>query len=1493
MGFRKASWLPTCECVGAYAVRARSYPAMVHYETSGELKSAIKLGFFKSINQFISMTTGSIFKCSILLVLSTIGIVQCVTVLGPRVLRPHSLYRISIAGGSRAHSLYVAVEGKKSTGEQFSQGREVQIPAATSKLINIGINDPGPGHYKLIARSTSGPQFSSSAVLVYQPRSFCIFVQTDKRVYQPTETIHFRVIALDKYLLPLSNAVDINILDTAGSPVRQWAGVPLDRGVFSGELMLADEPALGQWTIQVEVRGQRYSKQIMIADYVLPKFQMEMKIPNEVLFSEGGFNINVTAKHFNGLPVVGELTISAYAVFFSNLLQPVFSTPARKVIDFKGDATISYSLKTDLDLAEDAARPLVVEAVLEEKDTLIKQNITSRILLLRTPYRLKITSPEYFKPRLPYNVQIELVNSTGHTLDVSESISVERLWDDGAPVNITTLSLNRGSAVYSFTPDVAHTNSTLNIVVKYKEVSERVVNVQKSISPGGQYLSLEVLSRNTAVGDNIKAKLTATEPMDIVHYLVIGRGDIVIAKTLELSPAARNVDITVGVTSAMAPGCTLLAWYPRLDPADALLSAAIYIPNDKLLQNQVTITPVPSGASIFRPNGLVEFKVSSEAGSQAALLGTDMKAITSGLGDALGNGLDMHTVEREVESFLGLKHSMFKNEDTLPGMGFDLGGRKASDVFQNAGVVLLTDGLVDTSTPSDTSPMVLETGTRAPTAGPYAFSRLPPPPSPRFYLTASPRNTWMFANVSVGNDGRGTREGWSPAISGNWSIGAFAIHPTLGLGIAPPQQFTTSVPLAITAELPETLQKGEALAAVITLKSSLTVDTNIEVTFHNSDQYFEFEPLENTVESTKKIELYRRLRLSVPALGSVSAAFLVSTARVGVAPVIIEATGNGVSASLFRTITVKDGYDEEVWSWSLLDARRGVARANVTLSPAPGTKVAAVSLEAAGDLLANSFRALKAPTTVAADATYALRPLARACILLDYLQVTEQDDEITISKEARAQASFGYQRLMAFRKSDGSFSQESSDDAASDVWMTATAARWLSRAARYVEVTPDAATTAARWLANAQATDGSWSPPSPSQRNAPAAQATLPLTAHALLAFLDTKGSEISYKNAINKAVDYVARHITDDLDAYTLAIITSALTAARHPQAQRALQLMEKYANTTDSTLFWSRKLPGSEWRNPWLKGNSLEASTAAWGMRAMLNTRLVEEAVPVARYLLQTLGPRDQDPDVLDALAQFSEAIKTSTKLRISVNVTGFEEPRQFNIDTDNALIIQTQLIRNMRSASTTTEGRGIAVVGLTAIGSTNVTAAWPRYTLDPRVDQVSTKDRLQLSICVGFVPSGNETESGLTLLTVQLPSGYLADINTITELTSARHVVGARLSSGGSRVYAWLRAELRERCATLAAPRAMFVARQRPGWATLIDLYDSSHRARMFFRAIPSSACDVCRDWSSCSRACGNVASQRAPDTTTQSPNSATNIKHTLTTILLMIIVLLQFL
>lgn len=69
--------------------------------------------------------------------------------------------------------------------------------------------------------------------------------------------------------------------------------------------------------------------------------------------------------------------------------------------------------------------------------------------------------------------------------------------------------------------------------IKYKNVTERVVNVQRSEYSSGQFLTIEITSQPGA--EEMNARITATERMDLLHYIVIGRGDILLAKTLEVN----------------------------------------------------------------------------------------------------------------------------------------------------------------------------------------------------------------------------------------------------------------------------------------------------------------------------------------------------------------------------------------------------------------------------------------------------------------------------------------------------------------------------------------------------------------------------------------------------------------------------------------------------------------------------------------------------------------------------------------------------------------------------------------------------------------------------------------------------------------------------------------------------------------------------------------------------------------------------------------------
>ena len=102
-----------------------------------------------------------------------------------------------------------------------------------------------------------------------------MFIQTDKAIYKPGNTVQFRVIVLSPQLKPaVTGGIDISLRDGAGNLIRDWARVFTTRGVWAASVDVADKPVLGNWNITVDVNGQLFSKSFQVAEYVLPKFQV-------------------------------------------------------------------------------------------------------------------------------------------------------------------------------------------------------------------------------------------------------------------------------------------------------------------------------------------------------------------------------------------------------------------------------------------------------------------------------------------------------------------------------------------------------------------------------------------------------------------------------------------------------------------------------------------------------------------------------------------------------------------------------------------------------------------------------------------------------------------------------------------------------------------------------------------------------------------------------------------------------------------------------------------------------------------------------------------------------------------------------------------------------------------------------------------------------------------------------------------------------------------
>lgn len=150
------------------------------------------------------------------------------------------------------------------------------------------------GTYNLTVKGTGGLDFENTTQLEYSAKSSALFIQTDKPIYKPGELVQFRVLLLDRSLRPKgAGPIDVIAKDSQGNIIKQWRNQVVQRGLFASELQLSTQPNLGDWTLEVQYKSQKESQQFTINEYVLPKFNVEIQMPEHGTFNESKITVRI------------------------------------------------------------------------------------------------------------------------------------------------------------------------------------------------------------------------------------------------------------------------------------------------------------------------------------------------------------------------------------------------------------------------------------------------------------------------------------------------------------------------------------------------------------------------------------------------------------------------------------------------------------------------------------------------------------------------------------------------------------------------------------------------------------------------------------------------------------------------------------------------------------------------------------------------------------------------------------------------------------------------------------------------------------------------------------------------------------------------------------------------------------------------------------------------------------------------------------------------
>ncbi|XP_055375533.1 thioester-containing protein 1 allele R1 [Condylostylus longicornis] len=1417
------------------------------------------------------MTKSLIFSSLILQIFHQCYCQGLYSILAPSTIRPNSEYHVAVN---------VYRNGEPATiklgiiSPNYSNFKTVEVRPFFSELVQFDLPDIKEDNYKLTAEGISGLTFTNETNLLYDSKQLSVLVQTDKAIYKPGDIIRFRILILDENLRPAKNygEVTAEMRDSQGNLIRTWNDIRLTNSIYKDEIQLTgDFPALGEWTINVIVMKETHVKTFEVDEYIVPKYKISIETAKHTFYKDGKITAIIRAKEHFGKSIKGEVTVAIYPKFYQSLQPFILGLITRKVVPLDGKAYIEFDIKDELNFKEDYRRDILLEATVEEQYTGRKQNTSTVVSLYRDRYSIEaVRIPKYYVPNVPFDILIKVSQQDGTPIQDPANLVSAYYTDSPSSEelkNKTEVKLNNfGMATLQFVIPDTETADQQAIIVKYLDVTSEVGTIERKQSRSENFIQAEILNEKPTVNQEVNIVVRSNELMKYFMYQIVGRGDIITSRTINVDNSNYH-SFKFLATFAMVPKANLIVSY--VDSTGELIFDEQVIDFGDDLWNFVHIE-APEKSS---PGQEVDITITTKPYSYIMLTAVDQSAVdircceNDITKDMINDELSKYDADTEMTNRGSPGHDsgliILTNSDYF---AIKSDSTKAPPTTLN---VVESDEKLTKKT--DIGPAhTFDVNTKPPLAGPYAFSRIPKPfwNRPRVHVMGDVMDTWLFMNISSGNDGRVTVQQKLPNSMNSWMVTAFSVDPITGLGIP---KNTRSIEyfrsFYITTELPYSIKKGEIISIPFVVFNNQNKEIETEVTLYNVAREFDIVQISNELEpNTSTVELYSRQSLRIPANSAQSVSFMIQTKRIG--PVMIKATANTpLSGDTIEKILMvePEGTPIMVTRGILLDLRSGKPiKENITIgipkNAIPDSSYIEVSV--VGDLLAS---AIKSPEKLLdkpdGSGEQNMAKFMPNLMVLHYLQKANYGRP-EIEMKAIKYLELGYQRQLFYRHSDGSFSEfGSATDKVGSTWLTAYVARAFKQAESYIEIDHTIVSRALQYLAKIQAPDGRF--PELGDVTIRFEDDGISLTAFTLLAFLENSNNIPEHRNVISNAINYLVKSLSTTNDVYPLAISAYALSVANHNTKNLVVQRLDSLATYEGDKKWWSKPYPVSEKKSPWYNSTrSINNEITAYAALALLENNYISNAIPVLKWLVDQrtkMGSfvSSQDTVVgLQALIKFSERVPD-----IQPNVQVTFEPNdgsetRISVNNGNALVLQTtQLPNNIKNVTVKASGSGLALAQVSYKYNTNITGAWPRFSLDPQVNRISHANYLHLSICASFVSvPGENNRSNMAIMEVNLPSGFTVDLDTLPSLEANERIkkVETRMRNTVVVIYFDYLGR-REICPTLDAYKTYKVTKHRPVPVIIYDVYDSARKARMFYRAPKSTLCDIC-EGSSCGKSCG---------------------------------------
>ncbi|XP_051954493.1 CD109 antigen [Xyrauchen texanus] len=1315
--------------------------------------------------------------------------------------------------------------------------------------------------------------FSNSTMLLFSPKCMSIFIQTDKSNYKPGQVVKIRVVSVTPDGKPYNGKIDIFIRDPKVNMIRQWLSAQGVLGVVSKELILSQNPPLGQWKIVAGINEVVQERQFNVDYYVLPKFEVKLDVPS-VLHHEDTLMGTVTAKYLYGKPVSGTMNIS----YLYGLHGLDIHHKQEESIHGSADITFYvpniYKRSLDYPYLYDGSGPgeyIDITVNVTEHATGLTYNSSTRVTIVRNKYNLEFQQhAQMIKPSMTFTAQLKLSTYDDRPLTVEDQSRSVRLavtqhkfspwtwrWDEQGSLEPRMLNTTPASSffapiynvpveemqlpvtadgVMTFQVHLSENVATLDIEAQFEDSVKRLQLYCSYSSPSKSYIQLHRDSE-PQVGEPLYLTVESNVHLTKFYYLVMSRGQVVDAGTLE-SPS-----FSLSTDHSWTPSACVLVYYTL--PDGEIVNDALQVTFMQVLRNTVSLSWSQERAEPADSVSLSVFV--SEPGSLVGILVVDKGTLDS----KTDNGI---TEKMVLEEFMAYSSALTQT---------DFSGMKLGDpysIFMTCGVTVLTDARLNQET----------------------NQLIPTFPGEGLFLTQqenggfpNPRErkhfpeTWIWMDANMSDSTSASFLFTVPDSLTSWVAFGIVMSENLGLGISAPVELTVFKDFFLSLNLPAFLIRGELLLLEVNLFNYIDVDLEALVVVAESEM-FEFVAADN-----EEMYLAHVRKVSVLGQNVTSILFPIRATALGEIPISVKATSIYSSDFVYQTLLVKPEGMEQSFTQTLfleyLLKERTLSRAMEFSFPADvvsGSQRATVY--AVGDILGPSMGNLDSLIQMPYGCgEQNMIHFAPNIYVLQYLRSTGQAEEQTRSR-AMSYVMQAYERELSYQRFDGSFSAFGDSDYSGSTWLSAFVLRCFLQAQSFLSIDPMVMQRTADWLVTQQKPDGSFREPGQVIHTElqGGLDGSVSLTAYVLIALLEDAEYRSTYEGSVSSALSFMTSRLAQGVSSnYSLCLVTYALSLANSTAAPSALTEMMNRALIRNGVPFWSTGLLDS-----W-PPRSADIEISAYVLLSLHRQAKMDEGFSLMKWLCQQrnhLGGYGSTQDTVVALqalsvyATFNSAEDMDLTITVN-NPTG--TVAIFSIDRSNYLLHQNQDIHIVAEDSVhiqvVAEGKGFALFQLTVFYHVNNQRTSLRrrdvYTDDAFYLYVDVLDndtfRVNLYICFSLKEDQGLYQTGMAILDVGLLTGFGLAQDAIHTDDVVR-----RIETPLGRVILYLNTvTTSERCVEIPTILDFKVANVQNAVVMIYDYYEPRRKTVRSYTSERRRDMSVC---SLCGSDCSQCGSQDVP-------------------------------